>query len=202
MKTKKALIVVDVQNDFCPNGKLAVNEGDQVVDPINKLMETGKYDLIVATLDWHPQNHKSFASNNNANVFSMGTLGNQPQVMWPDHCVQNSYGAQVHPKLNINYIQHFVKKGTNPEIDSYSGFFDNDKKSATGLHDLLSKNEIVEVDVVGLALDYCVKSTAEDAKILGYKTNVLVNLTRAVNMNKGDDQKAIEDLKKVGVVVK
>lgn len=198
----KALIIVDVQNDFCPEGRLAVKEGDQIVDPINQLMMKEKYDLIVATLDWHPKNHKSFASNNNAQVFSMGALNGQPQVMWPDHCVQNSVGAQLHPRLNTNQINHFITKGTNPEVDSYSGFFDNDKKSSTGLNDILLKYGVQEVDVVGLALDYCVKATAEDAKKLGYKTNVLVDLTRAVNMSAGDDQKAVADLKAQGIVVK
>jgi len=198
----KALIVVDVQNDFCPEGRLAVKDGDQIVEPINQLIQNEKYDLIVATLDWHPQNHKSFASNNNAQVFSMGTLNGQPQVMWPDHCVQNSAGAQLHPKLNTNQIRYFITKGTNPEVDSYSGFFDNDKKTATGLNDILLKIGIKEVDVVGLALDYCVKATAEDAKKLGYKTNVLVDMTRAVNMNAGDDKKAVADLVAQGIVVK
>lgn len=201
-QNKKALIVVDVQNDFCPNGRLAVNEGDMIVNDINEAMLKGGYDLIVATLDWHPQNHKSFASNNDAQVFSLGTLNGQPQVMWPDHCVQNSVGAQLHPRLNSNLINYFVKKGTNPEVDSYSGFFDNDQKSATELNDILLKHGIQEVDVVGLALDYCVKFTAEDAKRLGYKTSVLADMTRAVNMTKDDDKKAIKDLKEKGIEVK
>lgn len=199
---KKALVVVDAQRDFCANGKLAVKDGDEVIDPINKLMLSGKYDLIVATLDWHPQDHKSFASNNNKPVGSMGELNGQPQVMWPDHCVQNSQGAMFHSQLKVELIDHIIKKGTNPEVDSYSGFFDNDQKSATGLGDFLKTMKIEEVDVVGLALDYCVKFTAEDAKRLGFKTNVIVDATRAVNLSPKDGENAIKDLKKQNIGIK
>ncbi len=198
----KALILVDIQNDFCKGGALEVKDGDEIVNPVNELMVKGHYDIIIATLDWHPSNHKSFASNNNLPVFSMSKLGDQPQVMWPDHCVQNSKGSQLHPRLNSNLINQVVQKGTNPEIDSYSGFFDNDKKSQTGLDKLLKSLNITDVDVVGLALDYCVKATAIDAKNLGYKTTVLVDMTKAVNMNVGDDQKAVQELKESGVIVK
>lgn len=199
----KALIIVDAQNDFCPGGKLAVNNGDKIIDFINQKIEFRKfigYQLVVATLDWHPQDHKSFASNNNKPVGSMGELNGQAQVMWPDHCIIDSHGAELHPNLNKS-IDFFVKKGTNPEVDSYSGFFDNDKKSATGLNEILLASKITEVDVVGLALDYCVKATALDAKRLGYKVNVLLQGTKAVNINPEDGDKAIFELKENGVNV-
>ena len=198
----KALIIVDIQNDFCPGGSLAVNEGDKIIDKVNEAMLSNNYDLIIATQDWHPANHKSFASNNNAVVGSLGILGGQPQVMWPDHCIQETKGSELHSKLNKTLIKEIVRKGTSPEVDSYSGFFDNDKKTATGLNDLLLVNKITEVDIVGLALDYCVRATAEDANRLGFKTTVLVDLTRAVNLNKGDDQKAIDTLRTQGINVK
>ena len=197
----KALIIVDVQKDFCENGRLSVKDGDEVVAPINDRVLNGDYDLIIATLDWHPQNHKSFASNNNMPVMSMGTLNGQPQVMWPDHCVQNTEGAQMHPRLSTTKIDYLVKKGTNTEVDSYSGFFDNDQKSKTGLEDILRRHSITEVDVVGLALDYCVKFTAEDANRLGFKTTVLSTMSRAVNLNPDDGDKAIKDMKIQGIVV-
>lgn len=199
---KKALIIVDVQNDFIPGGALAVNEGDKIVPLINELMKSGKYDVIVATKDWHPKKHKSFASNNNAEVGSMGVLGGEPQVMWPDHCVQNTKGSEFHEDLDLHKIDKVFTKGSNPEIDSYSGFFDNDKKSATGMGEYLKKVQIKEVDVVGLALDYCVKATAIDAKNLGFKTNVIKDFTRSVNLTKGDDEKAVLELKENGVTVK
>lgn len=203
----KALIVVDVQNDFCPGGNLSVKDGDQVIPVINKLMESGKYDLIVATQDWHPADHKSFASNNKnadgskVDVGSMGELDGQPQVMWPDHCVQNSFGAKFHKDLKSELIQHVVQKGKNKNIDSYSGFFDNDKKSATEMESILKSFGVTKVDVVGLALDYCVKATAEDAKALGFETRVIVSATRAVNLTPGDGDKAVSDLKEKGVGV-
>lgn len=203
MKTKKALIVVDVQNDFCPGGNLAVNEGDQIIDGINHLMHHGDYDLIVATQDWHPQDHKSFSSNNKGTtVGQLGELNGLPQVMWPDHCVQHSAGAAFHKDLDFAKFQYVVKKGTNKEVDSYSGFFDNDRKSATGLESILKAHNVSEVDVVGLALDYCVKATAEDANRLGFNTSVLVGLTRAVNLTPTAGEEAMADMKKQGIILK
>lgn len=203
MKVKKALIVVDVQKDFCPGGNLAVTNGDQVVEPINKLMESKEYDLIVATQDWHPKNHGSFASNNKgATVGQMGTLKGLPQVMWPDHCVQGSDGATFHKNLETKHFHEVFKKGQNPDIDSYSGFYDNDKKNSTGLGEWLKTYHVEEVDVVGLALDYCVKATAEDAQRMGFKTTVILNCTRAVNINPDDGDKAVTELKNVGVKIK
>lgn len=198
---KKALIIVDMQNDFCPGGSLAVTGGDEIIQYINKKMKSGDYDLIVATLDFHPKNHKSFASVNNKPVYSLGELGGQDQVMWPDHCVAGSFGSELHKKIEAGAIQAYVKKGTNPEIDSYSGFMDNDKKSKTELDQLLKEHNITNIDVCGLALDYCVKATAIDGRNLGYNVSLLKNGTKAVNMNKGDDENAINELKKSGVII-
>lgn len=196
----KALIIVDVQKDFCSGGSLAVPKGDEVVGVINGLQKD--YDLVVATQDFHPKDHGSFASNNGKPEWSLGKLGGMDQVMWPDHCVQGTEGVKFHENLDTSKIKKVFPKGTNKAIDSYSGFFDNDKRSSTGLGEWLKDQGITEVDVVGLALDYCVKATAVDAKNLGFKTTVLLEATRAVNLSPDDDKKAIEDLKVAGVEVR
>lgn len=204
----KALIIVDVQNDFCPGGNLAVTDGDKIIPLINALMERNEYDLVIATLDYHPQEHKSFASNNknddgsSAKVREIRELGGLPQVMWPDHCVVGTLGVELHPDLNAKKIRASVTKGNNPEIDSYSGFFDNDKKTSTELNTILLRNGIKEIDVVGLALDYCVKATAIDGHKLGFKTTVILDATKAVNLNPDDGQKAIDEMKSLGIEVK
>ena len=191
---KKALIVVDIQNDFCPGGALAVNKGDEIIPYVNALMTSKKYDLIIATKDWHPSSHKSFAHNNYKKEYELFELGGLPQVMWPSHCVQGSRGADFHPDLESASINKTFYKGTNPEVDSYSGFFDNDKKSSTGLDAYLRSQNVDRVDVVGLALDYCVKATALDAQALGFKTSVILSATAAVNLNPEDGQIAQEEL--------
>lgn len=183
----KALILVDIQNDFCFGGSLAVPEAEQILPLVNKIQKAN-YDLIVATKDFHPANHSSFKSNN-------------PNGIWPDHCVQGSQGAEFHPKLNTQAIDQVFVKGTNPEVDSYSGFFDNDHKSSTGLGEYLKDQGITEVDVVGLALDYCVKATAIDAHNLGFKTSVIVDATKAVNLRSDDGEKAKAELVNLGVTL-
>jgi nicotinamidase/pyrazinamidase len=199
---RRALIIVDVQNDFCPGGALAVKDGDQVVSVINCLQDFGNFDLIVATQDFHPKNHKSFASNNpGKKVGELSTLNGSPQVMWPNHCVQGTTGAEMHLALNMQKVAKVFKKGTNPEVDSYSGFFDNDKKSSTGLSEYLKNFGINEVFVVGLALDYCVKATALDALKEGFKTKVYLPATRSVNLSADDGAKAIVELEKAGIKV-
>jgi nicotinamidase/pyrazinamidase len=198
---KKALIIVDMQNDFCSTGSLPVKDGEKIVGEINRYMVMNKYDLIVATKDWHPKEHKSFASNNNKNFGEVINLNGITQVMWTDHCVQDTEGSEFHPKLDLEKINHIIYKGTNIEIDSYSGFFDNDKKSDTGLNQLLKDNGITNVDVCGLALDYCVKATAIDSQTLGYETTVLIDATKAVHLNPTDGEQAIEEMKKVGIKI-
>jgi nicotinamidase/pyrazinamidase len=195
---KRALIVVDVQNDFCPGGALAVKDGDQVVAVINKLMP--KFDLIVATKDWHPANHMSFAVNHpGKNVFEATDLDGLPQVLWPAHCIQGTPGAELHKKLDTDSIDNVVCKGLNPRVDSYSGFFDNGRKARTGLDDYLKANKITEVYVAGLATDYCVKFTAIDAAKLGYKTCVVLDACRGVGINEKDIEKAVAEMRSAGV---
>lgn len=199
---KTALIIVDMQKDFCPGGALAVPQGDEIVKTINDL-QLKSYDLIITTQDFHPKNHKSFASNNQGKkVGELGEINGQVQVMWPDHCVQGTDGVSFHPQLDLKKVNKNFTKGSNPEVDSYSGFFDNDKKSSTGLGEFLKEKNISKVDVVGLALDYCVKATALDAKNLGFDTTVILEATRAVNLSPDDGENAIVELKKAGVQIK
>jgi nicotinamidase/pyrazinamidase len=198
LANEKALLIIDIQNDFCPGGALAVEEGDKIIPIVNELQK--RFSLIVATQDWHPQTHKSFASNNpGKNIGDIIDLNGFPQVLWPDHCVQNTWGAELHPDLNTGQLDKIFNKGTNPEIDSYSGFFDNDHKNATGLDQYLKGKNVSEVFIVGLATDYCVKFTALDAVKLGYITHVIIDATRGVNLSEGDVEKAIEEMRENNV---
>lgn len=176
----KALIIVDMQNDFMPGGALAVPEGDLIIDRINELQN--KFELIVATQDWHPANHKSFASQHEGkNPFDIIELNGIQQTLWPDHCIQGTPGANLHLDLNTNRIEAIFRKGTNPEIDSYSGFFDNGRKKNTGLHGYLQDRKVDAVYVCGLAADYCVYYTAMDALSLGYSTSILDASVKAID---------------------
>ena len=197
---KTALIVVDVQNDFCEGGALEVKNGNDVIPVINSLVASRKFDLIIATQDWHPGEHKSFASNHKSkSVYEIIKLNGIDQVLWPDHCIQRTKGARFHNHLYLGKKFKVFKKGTNPEIDSYSGFYDNDHKSSTGLTDYLIKNEVSDVFVTGLATDYCVKFTALDSIKEGFKTFVIKDAVRGVNVNRDDSNIAFNDLKKAGV---
>ncbi|RLZ12686.1 bifunctional nicotinamidase/pyrazinamidase [Faecalibacter macacae] len=176
----KALIIVDIQNDFIPGGSLAVTDGDKIISRINELQK--KFDLVVATQDWHPANHKSFASQHDGmNPFDVIDLNGLQQTLWPDHCIQSTKGAEFHKDLNTNKIEAIFRKGTNPEIDSYSGFFDNGRKKATGLHGYLQERKVTSVFVCGLAADFCVYYTALDALSLGYETTILDESTKAID---------------------
>ena len=196
----KALILVDIQNDFVPGGALAVPEGDQVVPVANRLMKD--YDLVVATQDWHPADHKSFASqypgNNIGDVVELDGL---QQILWPDHCVQNTQGAELVAELNTDQIDRIMYKGTDTNIDSYSGFFDNGHRKATGLAEYLNEQNIKAVDIIGLATDYCVKFTALDAVELGFTTGLILEGCRGVELNPGDCDKAIEEMKVAGISI-
>ena len=197
---KKALVLVDLQNDFIPGGSLAVREGDVVIPIANALQK--KFNLVVATQDWHPQNHGSFASNHpGKHPGDMITLGGLPQVLWPDHCVQGSRGARFHPVLNRTHIAKVFRKGTDPEIDSYSTFFDNAHRKSTGLGDYLKHEKVTDVYLAGLATDYCVKYSALDAVHLGFKTHVIIDGCRGVELKPGDTKKAIEEMRKAGVEI-
>ena len=184
----KALIIVDMQYDFLPGGALAVNEGDQIIERINKLQE--KFDLVVATQDWHPADHKSFASQHpEKNPFDVIDLNGTLQVLWPDHCVQGTKGAELHKDINQKKISAVIRKGMNPNIDSYSAFFDVNKKNPTGLNGYLKDHNISSVYVCGLAGDFCVYYTAKDALSLGYTTYILEGSTKAINQDSFDELK-------------
>lgn len=179
---KTALLVIDVQNDFCPAGALEVVGGNEIVPYINK--EMVKYDCVVLTQDWHPKGHSSFAtSHEGKNPLELIKMPYGDQVLWPDHCVQGSKGAEFHPDLNIEQANAIIRKGSNPFIDSYSAFFENDRKTPTGLDGYLKSLEIEKINLVGLATDFCVNYSAQDAAYLGYKVSVLEKMCRAIDLN-------------------
>src|SRR3990167_10307442 len=195
---KTALIIVDLQNDFCRGGNLAVPDGDAVIPLANQLQPC--FDIVVATKDWHPQNHMSFASNHpgkkRGEVIKVHGLS---QVLWPDHCVQNTHGAEFHPQLNIERIQHIFHKGTDRFVDSYSAFFDNEHLRATGLGDYLSRHGVVDVYIMGLATDYCVKYSCLDAVHLNFNVHVIEDACRGVELKSGDIANAIKEMQHIGV---
>jgi nicotinamidase/pyrazinamidase len=196
----RALILVDIQNDFLPGGALAVPHGDEVIAVANSLLDA--YDVVVATQDWHPGDHLSFASQHDGhNVGDVIDLAGTTQVLWPDHCVQGSHGAELADALERDKIDHVVRKGTDRRIDSYSGFLDNDHQHETGLAEYLRGRNISEVDIVGLATDYCVKATALDARQLGFKTRVVLDGVRGVNLNSGDVDSALDEMQTGGVEI-
>lgn len=196
----RALILVDLQYDFCPGGALAVERGDETIAVANKLIPM--FETVVATQDWHPSHHKSFAVNNpGTRTGQVIELDGLPQVMWPAHCVEGTNGAELHGGLARDRITEVFRKGTDPSIDSYSGFFDNGHKKTTGLHDWLRKRGIDDVHVLGLATDYCVKFTALDARALGHKVTLVEDGCRAVNLSPGDGAKAIEEMRAAGVTI-
>lgn len=200
---KRALLLVDLQNDFCAGGALAVPEGDNTIDIANTLISfcKAKGDAVVATQDWHPANHGSFARVQGAEPFSQGKLDGLRQTWWPDHCVQNSEGAQLHPLLNTHEIEAVFQKGENPQIDSYSAFFDNGHRQKTQLDDWLYRNEIKQLVVIGLATDYCVKFTVLDALSLGYEVTVITDGCRAVNLHPQDGLRAYQDMSAAGATL-
>lgn len=194
-----ALIVVDVQNDFCPGGALAVRNGSRVVPAINSLMDS--FEVIVGTQDWHPVNHSSFASNNDAEPFSVKTLNGVNQVMWPEHCIQGSNGADFHPDLHADAFNIIIRKGTNPDIDSYSAFIENDGVTVTGLRGWLSELDIKKVYITGLATDFCVLYTALDAVKAGFETYVIEDACKGVDFPEGNVVKAVSAMKEAGIRV-
>ena len=179
---KTALLVIDVQNDFCPAGALEVAGGNEIIPYINE--EMVKYDCVVLTQDWHPKGHSSFAtSHEGKNPLELIKMPYGNQVLWPDHCVQGSKGAEFHPDLNIEQANAIIRKGSNPFIDSYSAFFENDRKTPTGLDGYFKSLEIENINLVGLATDFCVNYSAQDAANLGYKVSVLEKMCRAIDLN-------------------
>jgi len=194
----KALILVDLQNDFVPGGALPVPQGDEIVPIINQLQPL--FDLVLATQDWHPHNHCSFAANHpGKQPGDIVQLNGLPQILWPEHCVQHTKGADFLLGLKTDRIQKVFQKGTDPAIDSYSGFFDNGHLKATGLGNYLKEKGVDEVYVAGLATDYCVKFTALDAIALGFKTFLIEDASRGVELKPGDTKAAIETMRQAGV---
>ena len=176
----KALLLIDIQNDFLPGGRLAVPDGDAIIPLINKLQP--QFDLVVATKDWHPAGHQSFASSHaGRSQFEQIDLHGLPQVLWPDHCTQASTGAELAPTLHTELVEAIFRKGTNLEIDSYSAFFDNGHRKSTGLADYLRGRGVTQVFIAGLAGDYCVYYSALDALAAGFTTSVITDATRAIS---------------------
>jgi len=196
----KALLLVDIQNDFLPGGALAVPDGDKVIPIANKLQLA--FPLVVATQDWHPANHGSFAANHpGKKPFEQTDLNGLPQTLWPVHCVQNTSGAALAKDLDRNHIAKIFQKGTDPGIDSYSGLFDNGHRKSTGLGEWLKEEGVKEVFVCGLATDYCVKFTALDAAQSSFKTRLIEDASRGVNLGPHDVANAIAEMKRAGVTV-
>lgn len=192
-----ALIVIDVQNDFCPGGALAVPEGDLIVPGINALMTD--FDVVVLTQDWHPAGHSSFASSHDGKApYDMIDMPYGPQVLWPDHCVQGSDGAAFHKGLNQTRSDLIIRKGMNPAIDSYSAFFENDQKTPTGLQGYLRTRGVDTLTLVGLATDFCVNFSAVDAAKLGFDVTVNQSLCRAIDLD-GSLSAAQDGMRTAGV---
>jgi nicotinamidase/pyrazinamidase len=196
----KALVLVDIQNDFLPGGALAVPQGDMIMPLANQVQR--EFKLIVATQDWHPANHLSFAANHpGKKPGDIIPLNGQKQVLWPVHCVQNTFGAKFAGGLRFDRVNKVFRKGTDAAIDSYSGFFDNGHIRATGLGEYLKEKKVTDLFVIGLATDYCVKFTALDAVALGFRTYVIEDACRGVNLTPGDVNKAIGAMKAAGIQI-
>ena len=195
----KALVVIDPQIDFCPGGALAVTDGDSIMQPINGMMDA--FDLVILTQDWHPQGHSSFASSHDgAAPFTLTKMPYGPQVLWPDHCIQGSDGAAFHPALDTVRADAVIRKGTNPAVDSYSAFFENDKATATGLAGLLRDRGCEDLTMVGLATDYCVAWSALDGVANGFRVEVRLPACRAIDLD-GSLDKALADMRAAGVTL-
>ncbi|WP_318376679.1 bifunctional nicotinamidase/pyrazinamidase [Enterobacter sp.] len=199
----RALLLVDIQNDFCAGGALAVAEGDSTVDIANAMIDWCKArgDAVVASQDWHPADHGSFASQQHVEPYSEGLLDGLPQTFWPDHCVQNTEGAALHPLLNAKAIDALFHKGENPAIDSYSAFFDNGHRQKTQLDEWLRHHDVNELIVLGLATDYCVKFTVLDALTLGYSVDVITDGCRGVNLHAQDSAHAFMEMAAAGATL-
>lgn len=195
----RALIVIDLQNDFCPGGALAVAGGDQIVAGVNAAMQSAQ--AVILTQDWHPADHSSFASQHaGQSPYDMIEMDYGPQVLWPDHCVQGSRGAAFHACLDTDRADLIIRKGYNRAIDSYSAFFENDRTTPTGLDGYLRTRGIRELDLVGLATDFCIAYSAIDAAKLGYSVRVLTGLCRGIDLN-GSLDGAMKAMRDAGVTL-
>lgn len=196
----KTLLLIDIQNDFMPGGALAVSGGDEIIPIVNGLMP--QYELVVATQDWHPADHGSFAANHpGRNVFEQIDLDGLSQTLWPVHCVQNTDGALFAPGLDTRCITRVFTKGMNPRIDSYSGFYDNGHRASTGMGEWLKTQGVTELSIVGVATDYCVKFTVLDALKEGFQVNLIASACRGVNLQPGDVDRALLEMQAAGAVI-
>lgn len=195
----KALIIADLQNDFLPGGALGVPNGDMIIPVINSV--TDLFDIVIATQDWHPSDHESFASVHGKTPGEVIDLHGISQVLWPDHCIQGAKGSELATGFNTERVTRIFRKGTHKEIDSYSCFFENDRKTATGLVDYLKSEKVTKIYVCGLATDYCVKFSALDAAALGFETYLIEDASSGVNLKPGDVQKAIKEMENAGVKI-
>jgi nicotinamidase/pyrazinamidase len=197
---KGVLIIVDLQNDFLPGGALPVPHGDEVIRVANELQK--RFELVLATKDWHPPDHGSFAANHpGKKPGDRIILDGIEQILWPMHCVQNTHGAEFAPLFDTSRIAHVFHKGTEPQIDSYSTFFDNANRRHTGLAHYLEKRGIKNIYLMGLALDYCVKYSTLDARELGLNTHVIVDGCRGIELDTGDIDRALDEMKRAGAVL-
>ena len=195
----KTLIVIDVQHDFMPGGALGVPHGDEIVLVINRLIP--HFEHVVATLDWHLENHVSFAKTHGRKAGDVIEVGGNEQILWPVHCVQNSHGASLADGLKKEKIEASFYKGIDPKVDSYSAFFDNARNRSTGLEEYLVKNKLHKLYFVGLATDYCVLYSVLDALELGFDVIVIRDACRAINLHPGDEEKALEKMKSKGAKI-
>lgn len=195
----KCLLLIDLQKDFCKNGALEIKNADDIIEIANFLIKKFKNNLIVATKDWHPSTHKSFAINSDKNIGETITLKGIQQILWPVHCVQNSLGSEFHNKLLR--IENIIYKGTDENIDSYSAFFDNKRLKKTELENFLNKKNIDTLYIMGLATDYCVKYTVFDALSLGYKVFVVVDGCRGVDLEKNSSTLALKEMEDMGATL-
>ena len=197
----KALLLIDIQNDFLPGGALAVPAGDEVIAVANRLMR--EYELVVATQDWHPADHGSFASQHaGRSIGEIERLHGLDQFLWPEHCVQGSPGAALAAELDHENIHHIVQKGTDSTVDSYSAFYDNAHRKSTGLVELLRTKGVDEIHVLGLATDYCVRATVLDGLKLGFRVVLLTEGSRGVDLQTGDCERAIEEMRRAGAIIR
>jgi nicotinamidase-related amidase len=197
---QRALLVVDVQNDFCPGGSLAVEEGDEIVPVINRIMPL--FQRIIATQDWHPADHVSFASTHpGRKPLDVVDAGGINQVLWPDHCVQGTRGAELHPRMDVRAVGLLVRKGMRRSLDSYSAFFENDRRTDTGLRHFLKGLKVRELFVCGLATDYCVLASVMDARRLGIRVTVIRDACRGVDFPRASVQQSLEAMRRAGAVI-
>jgi nicotinamidase/pyrazinamidase len=198
-KSVRALLIVDVQNDFLPGGALAVGEGDQIIPVINRIQS--HFPVIIASKDWHPAGHSSFAATHHRPIGEVINLDGIDQILWPVHCVQGTSGASFADELVLERIDHIVYKGIDPKIDSYSAIYDNARQRSTGLMEYLNERKVTDLYIAGLATDYCVKFTALDAISEGLKVHLIEDACRGVNLQPEDTAKAIEEMRAAGAEV-